>query len=100
LIIGGSDKNLKFNELAKVLHEIHVDLVVLPGTAYNVLTASLKRKKVLFADVATLEEALRLLTLRSHKGDVIALSPGCASFGMFSNEFERGALFKKIVSHL
>jgi UDP-N-acetylmuramoylalanine--D-glutamate ligase len=33
-------------------------------------------------------------------GDIILLSPGCASFGMFRNEFHRGEEFRRIVHAL
>ncbi|MDR2922613.1 MAG: UDP-N-acetylmuramoyl-L-alanine--D-glutamate ligase, partial [Treponema sp.] len=33
-------------------------------------------------------------------GDRVALSPGCASFGMFLNEFDRGRKWKETVSRL
>jgi len=34
------------------------------------------------------------------QGDVVLFSPGCASFGMFTNEFDRGDRFNKIVNSL
>ena len=33
-------------------------------------------------------------------GDLVLLSPGCASFGMFLNEFDRGLQFKQIVKEI
>jgi UDP-N-acetylmuramoylalanine--D-glutamate ligase len=34
---------------------------------------------------------------KSASGDIVALSPGCASFGMFLNEFDRGKKWKEAV---
>ena len=36
----------------------------------------------------------------SKKNDIVLLSPACASFGLFVNEFDRGDQFKKIISKL
>ena len=97
LIIGGTDKELEFGALAQELKRIHADIVVLPGTAHDTLSKALTSKKVAYADVATLEEAFKLLTLRAQKGDAVVLSPGCASFGLFKNEFDRGDQFRTLV---
>jgi UDP-N-acetylmuramoylalanine--D-glutamate ligase len=100
MIIGGADKELEFDGLATTAKRFHVDLVVLPGTAHEKLTKSLKKAKVSYQDVTSLEEGLLELQKRSKKGDGIVLSPGCASFGLFANEFERGARFKELVANL
>ena len=44
--------------------------------------------------------AVRLAQSFAHPGDAVLLSPGCASFGMFNNEFDRGEQFRQIVSSL
>jgi UDP-N-acetylmuramoylalanine--D-glutamate ligase len=47
-----------------------------------------------------LEEAVRLSFRHAHRGDVVLLSPGCASFDMFSSYEERGQRFKRAVEEL
>jgi UDP-N-acetylmuramoylalanine--D-glutamate ligase len=46
------------------------------------------------------EEAIKSAYKEAQKGEVVLLSPGFASFGMFENEFDRGRKFKKIVGKL
>jgi UDP-N-acetylmuramoylalanine--D-glutamate ligase len=46
------------------------------------------------------EQAVRAARGLAQPGDVVLLSPGCASFGMFRNEFHRGEEFRRIVSEL
>ena len=48
--------------------------------------------------VGTFEEAVYLAYQKSRSGDIILLSPGCASQDMFKNYEERGDFFKKIVA--
>ncbi len=48
----------------------------------------------------TLEATVNTAFAESEKGDVILLSPACASFDMFKNYEERGTKFKEIVAKL
>ena len=50
--------------------------------------------------VGTFEEAVLLAYQKSRSGDIILLSPGCASYDMFRNFEERGEYFKKLVAQL
>ena len=50
-----------------------------------------------FGDFAQAIETARSLAA---PGDVVLLSPGCASFGMFRNEFHRGEEFRRIIQEL
>jgi len=100
LIIGGSDKDLDFVSLAQELKGMNADLAVLPGNAHDKLTKALNTKKIAYTDVSTLAEAFKLIVLRATKGDAIVLSPGCASFGLFKNEFNRGDQFRALVKGL
>jgi UDP-N-acetylmuramoylalanine--D-glutamate ligase len=45
-----------------------------------------------------LQSAVERARAIAQSGDIILLSPGCASFGMFANEFERGEKFKSLVN--
>ncbi|MDP3260689.1 MAG: UDP-N-acetylmuramoyl-L-alanine--D-glutamate ligase [Thermodesulfovibrionales bacterium] len=98
LIAGGRDKDGDFS-LLSALVKSRVKKLVLIGEARD------KIKKVLggltetiFAD--NLEEAVMLARKSASKGDVVLLSPACASFDMFRDYKDRGDQFKKIVKGL
>jgi UDP-N-acetylmuramoylalanine--D-glutamate ligase len=45
-----------------------------------------------------MQEALKSASLYANEGDVVLLSPACASFDLFNNYQHRGNVFKEIVS--
>ncbi|MFZ2804440.1 MAG: UDP-N-acetylmuramoyl-L-alanine--D-glutamate ligase [Patescibacteria group bacterium] len=96
LILGGADKDLEFEGLARLAKRLKPDIVVLQGTAHDKMLASFKKVGVGHQDVASLKDAVATLKSRAASGDAIVLSPGCASFGQFKNEFDRGEQFRKL----
>lgn len=100
MIVGGADKELEFDELARVIKRYRVDAAVLTGSAHAKLSKSLKKAKIKYRDVSSLKEAVVYLSGKASPEDAIILSPACASFGQFKNEFERGDQFNKIVQKL
>ncbi len=98
LIFGGADKELEFDEIADALGKRKdVAIYLLPGTAERKIKGAFQKSRVSFEDVKHLKEAFQKITKVAKSGDVILLSPGCASFGLFKNEFDRGDQFKKLV---
>jgi UDP-N-acetylmuramoylalanine--D-glutamate ligase len=53
-----------------------------------------------FDVVDSMEKAVALATEKAGTGDVVLLSPGAASFGLFLNEFDRGDKFRAAVKEL
>ena len=104
LIAGGADKELDFTTLAQELGRMGSSLrglVLLEGSATDKLVAALgtsgPRVSGRYVDFrAAVEQAYRL----AQPGDIVLLSPGCASFGMFANEFDRGDQFNALVRAL
>jgi UDP-N-acetylmuramoylalanine--D-glutamate ligase len=47
-----------------------------------------------------MEDAVRIASEKAKKGDVVVLSPGATSFGLFRNEFDRGEQFRAVVKKL
>ena len=93
LIAGGSDKRLDFAPLAERLRTMEGlrGVVLLPGTGTDRLRPLLEGRRIeAAADMAQAVD--RALALAS-PGDALVLSPACASFGLFSNEFDRGDQF-------
>ncbi len=96
LIMGGTDKNSDFTVL-KDLIESKVKLLILLGEAKDKIAGSIGAV-VETQKVNDLEDAVELAVSRGISGDVVLLSPGCASFDMFADFEDRGRKFKEAVS--
>ncbi|MDO8668804.1 MAG: UDP-N-acetylmuramoyl-L-alanine--D-glutamate ligase [Candidatus Buchananbacteria bacterium] len=100
LIAGGADKGLDFHELTKEIEKSVKYLVLFGGTGTDRILQLLKNKKMPVAVAGSMAEAVGLAKSLAKSGDTILLSPACASFGMFKNEFDRGDQFRAIVKKL
>ncbi|HQA63978.1 MAG TPA: UDP-N-acetylmuramoyl-L-alanine--D-glutamate ligase, partial [bacterium] len=96
LIAGGSDKGLDFNALAREIKKYCRQVIFLSGIG----TDRLKQLVTPAAEVASMTEAVNLAQQFAASGEIILLSPACASFGLFNNEFDRGDQFRRAVKKL
>ena len=105
LIAGGYDKHIPFDDLGPAITE-HVKRLILTGN-----TASKIRKAVeaapdfaegrpVIEEYTDFKEAVLAAHGTAESGDVVILSPACASFDQFRNFMERGNTFKRIVLEL
>jgi UDP-N-acetylmuramoylalanine--D-glutamate ligase len=97
LVTGGTDKNLDFSVLAKAAVRAK-DIVLLAGTGSEKLIPLLNEAGISFnGPFDDLEKAVHRAYEKAKglRNCVVALSPGCASFGMFLNEFDRGRKWKE-----
>jgi UDP-N-acetylmuramoylalanine--D-glutamate ligase len=107
LIAGGADKQLPFAELAQAMIRYARAVVLLTGTATPKLQAALaeqlpqaEQKPAIYGPFDDFEQAIETAAAIAQVGEIVLLSPGCASFGMFRNEFHRGEEFRRIVGLL
>jgi UDP-N-acetylmuramoylalanine--D-glutamate ligase len=98
LLLGGRDKDGDFETL-KPLLAAKAKKVILFGEARNRI-ASLIGEDMPLLKKAKLREAIESAYKNSQPGDIILLSPGCASFDEFANYKERGNFFKDVVRNL
>ncbi|MGB9715283.1 MAG: UDP-N-acetylmuramoyl-L-alanine--D-glutamate ligase [Thermodesulfovibrionales bacterium] len=98
LIAGGRDKAGDFSVLRNLVKE-KVKAMVLIGEAAEKINKALGDLVETFL-AKNLEEAALISRNISTKGDIVLLSPGCASFDMFVDFEDRGRQFKKIVNGL
>lgn len=103
LIAGGSDKGLRYADMARTIVETRARVILLDGSATqkieNALTAE-NAASLIIQHAENLQEAIDMGRKNARAGDLVLLSPGAASFGMFANEFERGDKFRELVSRL
>jgi UDP-N-acetylmuramoylalanine--D-glutamate ligase len=99
LIAGGDGKGQSFEPLAQPVAR-HARAVLLIGQDASRLRAALATTGVELIDCATLEQAVQTAADRARAGDMVLLSPACASFGMFRNYLHRSETFVAAVQQV
>ena len=99
LIAGGRAKKNDYSELLRPVRE-RVKVAVLIGEAANEMADAFSELITVLHAEADLELAVEKAREVADPGDVVLLSPACASFDMFKNFAERGNTFKEIVRQL
>ena len=105
LIAGGYDKNIPFDPLGPAVAEKVKVLVLIGQTADKIEQAvrsapNYRPEELKILRASSLEEAVDLCRREAESGDVVSLSPACASFGMFPNFETRGERFRELVNGL
>lgn len=98
LIAGGLGKGERYDALQPLVEQ-HVRAIVLIGEEAAAMESQLG-SHAQARRAQSLEEAVRTASDISQPGDVVLLSPGCASFDMFTNFKHRGTVFKDSVRKL
>jgi UDP-N-acetylmuramoylalanine--D-glutamate ligase len=102
VILGGSDKGAPYDELARTVASNDVRKALLIGDQSGRIQAALER--VGFRDFIPGGESMTAIITNARSsaepGDVVLLSTGCASFGMFENYKDRGNQFKQVLQSL
>ena len=99
LILGGSLKGEDFVPLAAELPE-SVRSIYLIGAATDELAAALDRAGRTYLRAGDLATAVRAAAADAEPGDIVLLSPACASYDQFTNFEERGDTFRRLVQEL
>jgi UDP-N-acetylmuramoylalanine--D-glutamate ligase len=100
LVTGGTDKNLDFTPLVKAALSAKA-IILLAGTGSEKLKNLFEEEGVKYAGPCdSIEAAINAAVETAAPGDNVVLSPGCTSFGMFLNEFDRGKKWKEGVKKL
>lgn len=101
LIAGGAAKGLDFAELAPVVAERVAGVVLLDGTATDLMERQFREAGVrVIGRYGDFAQAIEAALKAAPAGGTVLLSPATASFGMFRNEFDRGEQFRQIVGRM
>jgi UDP-N-acetylmuramoylalanine--D-glutamate ligase len=96
LIGGGSDKEMQFEAFAREIVKSVKKAILFRGKATEKIRALLPEEfpaKI----TSSMDEAFAQALKTAERGDIILLSPGATSFGIFKNEYDRGDQFRECV---
>ena len=102
IILGGSSKGANYSALASVVENEGVIHAFLIGDTAPAIETALRQAGFthITSGFRSMEKLVRDCYAVTEPGDVVLLSPGCASFGLFSNYKARGNQFKAAVGQL
>jgi len=98
LILGGQDKGNDYNQIKELVLQKVKKIYAIGSSAEKVFNFFHHDVKVEIEK--SLEDAVNNSGREAHSGDVVLLSPACASFDMFNNYEHRGKVFKEAVNKL
>ncbi len=99
LILGGVDKGNDYNLILDLVKQ-KVKAIVCMGVDNRKIHEALGKDVELIVNTASAREAVQAAFHFATKGDVVLLSPACASFDLFKNYEDRGNQFKEAVREL
>jgi UDP-N-acetylmuramoylalanine--D-glutamate ligase len=99
LILGGVDKGNDYSLIRELVKE-KVKAIVCMGVDNRKIHEAFQHDVALMVNTASAEEAVKAAFHFATKGDVVLLSPACASFDLFKNYEDRGKQFKEAVRDL
>jgi UDP-N-acetylmuramoylalanine--D-glutamate ligase len=100
LVSGGTDKNLDFGPLVKAAAGARA-VILLAGTGSEKLVPLLERAGIPYrGPFDSADAAVKAAREAASPEDSVVFSPGCTSFGMFLNEFDRGRKWKEAVRRI
>lgn len=100
LIAGGYDKKSDFTNFVRSFKEKVKKMILIGATADSIEKAARENGFFNTQRAHTMQEAVELASKSACPGDVVLLSPACASWDMFENFEERGRIFKEAVHSL
>ncbi len=102
LIAGGAEKNLDTLEFSKLIVRKTKNAVFLAGKSTEKVIENIKKisPEKNYPVVDSMQKAVETAREMAEKGDIVLLSPGASSFGLFANEFDRGDQFRETVANL
>ena len=98
LILGGQDKGNDYEQIKDLVIQKVKKIYAIGSSAEKVFNFFHSDVKVEIEK--SLEDAVKKSSSEAQKGDVVLLSPACASFDMFNNYEHRGKVFKEAVNKL
>ena len=99
LILGGTDKGNDYSEIEQLVIE-KVSALIFLGKDNRTLHNFFDGKVPLILDAKSMDTAVEMAYDIAKKGEVVLLSPCCASFDLFKNYEDRGDQFKECVRRL